>query len=364
MTKNKTIQEAMLPFEELAMEPVTEEMSIIQPITVTIMRQGFSKIQNRALICVIDKLQSCFHDLINGRPISLYSPESWSKEKLSIRIALNEFGVPKNNYKALREALKKLPKMPIEIPYKSPTGKLYDKFTNLCDVLIPKDRYSNYVIIQIDKDVASRLITRDFGYQNIFKSVILYKCSNKYSQRIYMMITAWKQKKSFEISTTEFRKILMIEGKYQNFRQLAYNVLEPAQKELQQLAQEGKSDCFFTYEKVYKGTRHTKEPDKLLFKVMESPKVADKESEQKLQSARKNFSDMLKRHCMLSDQESKRYADMVTLENYADSLDKLLGIFDYVRQNTQVIFDRRKYIVTSLDNFFSKEKEPIVIDVQ
>lgn len=63
-----------------------------------------------------------------------------------------------------------------------------------------------------------------------------------------MMITAWKKKQSFEITTSEFRKILMIEKKYPEFRLLAYNVLEPARKELEELALAGKSDCYFTYE--------------------------------------------------------------------------------------------------------------------
>lgn len=361
MKRNK-IEEERLPFADFESEPITEEMSIIQPITVTIMRQGFSKIQNRALICVIDKLQSCFHDLLNGRPISLYNPDFPQNGKVSFKISLNEFGVPKNNYKALREALKKLPSMPIEIPYKSNSGKLYDRFTNLCDVFIPKDRYSNYVIIQIDKDVAARLINKDFGYQNLFKSVILHKCSNKYSQRIYMMITAWKQKKSFEISTTEFRKILMIENKYQEFRLLAYNVLEPAKKELEELAKEGKSDCYFTYEKIYKSAKRTKEPDKIGFHVIESPHLVEHEEGQKLTTIRNNYYDMLIRHCNLSDKESKKYSDQVTVENYADALEKLMGILNYVRSNNQLIFDRKKYIITSLDNFFKQETEPIVID--
>lgn len=360
--KRTTQYEETIPFAEFVEKQVTDEMSIIQPVTVTIMRQGFSKIQNRALICVIDKLQSCFHDLLNGRPVSLYNTESSSKEKVSFKIALNEFGVDKNNYKALREALKKLPQMPIEIPYKSSTGKLYDKFTNLCNVLIPKDRYSNYVIIEIDKDVANRLINRDFGYQNLFKSVILHKCSNKYSQRIYMMITAWKKKQSFEITTSEFRKILMIEKKYPEFRLLAYNVLEPARKELEELALAGKSDCYFTYEKLYRGSKHTKEPDKIAFKVIESPKLANEETAKGWGVKKNYYRDMLMRHFNLKESESEEYASMLTVENYASALECMMNIMNYANSNTQRIFDRRKYIITSLDNFFKKAKMPIVID--
>ena len=214
MSRNKKTDEPTLPFVEDADSVITEETSIIQPITVTIMRQGFSKIQNRALVNVIDKLQSSFHDMLNGIPNAMHSPESWSNEKASFKIPIADFGVPKNNYAALRETLKKMAHLPVEIPYKSPTGKLYDKITSLCTVLIPKDKYSNYVIIEMDKDVAMRLMSLDFGHQYLYKSVILHKCKNKYSQRIYMLITAWKKKKKFIYSTTEFRRLLMIDKKY------------------------------------------------------------------------------------------------------------------------------------------------------
>ena len=44
--------------------PINEENGIIQPIVFTMMRQSYSKIQNRAVVCVVDKLQNVFHDML------------------------------------------------------------------------------------------------------------------------------------------------------------------------------------------------------------------------------------------------------------------------------------------------------------
>lgn len=365
MVRKKKIDDTQpeLPFEpdEWAMAkgmiPITDETSIVQPVTVALMRQGYTKIQNRALICVIDKLQSIIHEMLNDKFSyrSLRSPEVEHEGKFSYQIALNEFGVPKNNYKALRDALKNLSVMPVQLPYKSPTGKMYDKYTHLCSVYIPKDKYSNYVIIELDSNVAQKLLSLDFGHQYLYKSVILHKTSNKYSQRLYLLITAFKRKGSFEMAMPTFRKLLMIENKYKEFRLLAYNVLEPARRELYDLAMQGLSDCYFEYRKVYSDNKRKAEPDKLEFRVIESPTVVDKDKLEQQKAIREKFKDMLERHFLLPKDVAKEYSKKITLENYAAALEKFMTIMNYVNDNKQPVFDRRSYITTSLDNFFKED---------
>ena len=369
--RNYDASQPELPFEpdDLAlakgMIPISDETSIIQPVTVALMRQGYSKIQNRALICVIDKLQSLIHELLNDKFSyrGLKSAEVNTEGKFSYQISLSEFGVPKNNYKALRDALKNLSVMPVQLPYKSPTGKMYDKYTHLCSVYIPKDKYSSYVIIEIEPNVAQKLLSLDFGHQYLYKSVILHKTSNKYSQRLYLLITAFKRKGKFEMSTATFRNLLMIENKYKEFRLLAYNVLEPARKELHELAKQGLCDCYFDYKKVYLDGKRKAEPDKLEFHIIESPTLVDKENQEHQRMIREKFREMLERHFLLPKDLAKKYAKKITKENYAAALEKFMTIMNYVNDNAQPVFDRRSYIIASLDNFFkevSQEDEKVL----
>ena len=143
---------------------------------------------------------------------------------------------------------------------------------------------------------------------------------------------------------------------------MVYNVLEPARKELYELAQEGKSDCYFEYKKIYQGTKHTKEPDQIEFTVIESAAMAKEEEEMELANIRGNFKTLLERHCQLYPEISEKYSRMITKENYAAALDNFMTIMNYVRSNTAQIFNVKKYVITSLDNFFKKEEEPIIIE--
>ena len=91
--------------------PINEENGIIQPIVFTMMRQSYSKIQNRAVVCVVDKLQNVFHDMLNRgikRFEDIQTSEIINDKGLSIKIGFNEFGVSPNEYPDLRTALKNL----------------------------------------------------------------------------------------------------------------------------------------------------------------------------------------------------------------------------------------------------------------
>lgn len=346
--------------------PITQETGIIQPVTITLMHQKFSKIQNRALVCVVEKLQSKFHEMINyGKSFSdIQDKDVDSQESLSFRIDLSEFGMSPNTYKDLREALRNLTKLPVAVPYIGKSSRTeYMKHTNFCDVLIPQDAYKSYVIITIKKEVAPLMLSLDLGYQNLYQSVILKSCKSQYSQRMYMLVTAFMKKREFFIMKTQtFRELFMLENKYKQFRQLSAYILDVASDELRKLCDEGRCDCYFEYEKIYNGRRKSGEPDLIKFIIKRSRLLENEEEKESLQLRRQNFMDLLIRHNCLSERDARKYGDMITATNHQEAINKLMDIYNYMESSKNDPAKRIKsvsaYTKKALDEFFKHQDEP------
>ena len=58
--------------------------------------------------------------------------------RMPIKLPFKELGVDPNHYPQLRNSLKMLASIPVEIPYKTAEGRKYTKATNLCDVIFQK----------------------------------------------------------------------------------------------------------------------------------------------------------------------------------------------------------------------------------
>src|ERR1035437_4880301 len=84
------------------------------------------------------------------------------------------------------------------------------------------------------------------GYTN-FAYEIAFNAKNKYSARIYQLISRWKDKGGFKMSIDEFRDWLVLGDKYTNFAQLKRRIIDPAYKELYK-----KADTWFEVAKVEK----------------------------------------------------------------------------------------------------------------
>ena len=340
--------------------PIEEETWLLQPIAVTMMRHDYSLIQVRILVSIVESLQSILHGILNNKrspQLDLFKTKELDEDgRMPIKLPFKELGVDPNHYPQLRTSLKMLAAIPVEIPYKTSEGRKYTKATNLCDVYIPEDRsYNKYAILKLDRSVAERLVSLDFGYHRLGKQIV-FACKNRYTQRIYMFIESWVDKGRTVIKTLEFRKMLRLENNYKKFSDFCRRVLEPAKQELKELADKGFCDCYFDYEKKYDHGQRGGEPDELVFQIFRAKNKMDAQLEQMNEMQRRQFQQMLIQYFDFTQPNAKSMAERITAELHPLAMQKLMDLRQ--RFNTTYVKDKAAYTFKSLDQMIREHDIP------
>ena len=335
--------------------PVEEETWLLQPIAVTMMRHDYSLIQIRILVTIVEFMQNKLHKILNKEKMEpgIFSDVELDNDgRLEIKTLFKTLGVDPNHYPQLRQSLKMLAAIPVEIPYKTTDGRSYLKVTNLCDVYIPKDTglYEKYALLKIDRTVAQRLVSLDLGYHRLGKQIV-FACRNRYTQRIYMFIESWLDKGGTRIKTLDFRKMLRLENNYNKFSDFTRRVLNPAKEELQSLAENGFCDCYFDYEKRYNHGQRGGEPDELVFTIFRAKNKLNHQLKDITEMQRNQFSDMLMRYFGFEVAVAEKMSERVTPENYQGAVSKLVDLRNRLRSDL-TIHDRAAYTYRVLDNLF------------
>ena len=340
--------------------PIEEETWLLQPIAVTMMRHDYSLIQVRILVSIVESLQSILHGILNNKrspQLDLFKTKELDEDgRMPIKLPFKELGVDPNHYPQLRTSLKMLAAIPVEIPYKTSEWRKYTKATNLCDVYIPEDRsYNKYAILKLDRSVAERLVSLDFGYHRLGKQIV-FACKNRYTQRIYMFIESWVDKGRTVIKTLEFRKMLRLENNYKKFSDFCRRVLEPAKQELKELADKGFCDCYFDYDKKYDHGQRGGEPDELVFQIFRAKNKMDAQLEQMNEMQRRQFQQMLIQYFDFTQPNAKSMAERITAELYPLAMQKLMDLRQ--RFNTTYVKDKAAYTFKSLDQMIREHDIP------
>lgn len=335
--------------------PIEDETWLLQPIAVTMMRHDYSLIQIRILVSIVEYMQSKLHKILNKEKMEpeIFSDAELDNDgRLEIKTLFKTLGVDPNHYPQLRQSLKMLAAIPVEIPYKTADGRSYLKVTNLCDVYIPEDVgiYEKYAVLKIDRTVAKRLVSLDLGYHRLGKQIV-FACRNRYTQRIYMFIESWLDKGGTVIKTIDFRKMLRLEANYRKFSDFTRRVLEPAKEELESLAENGFCDCYFEYEKRYSNGQRGGEPDELIFHIHRPKNKLNQQLMDVTDMQRQQFADMLVRYFGFEVTMAKKMSERIIPENYQSAVSKLVDLRNRLNNN-MTINDRAAYTYRTLDNLF------------
>lgn len=167
------------------------------------------------------------------------------------------------------------------------------------------------------------------------------------------------------MSSQELRKWLQLEDKYQEFRKLAARVLDPAQKELEQLAKGGYCDCYFTYQKKYLGTKKSGEPDQIEFHIFKSPKLANNEEQAVYDRQYIQLQEMIMKHFGFIQTEIESLMKRVNERNITEMFTKVSTIYLLVKNDTSgEIKDIKAYVYKALDNFLRETEIDSYVEIK
>lgn len=337
--------------------PVNETTWLVQPITVTVSKFDYDTTQTKFLVAIIEGLQESIKQSITREvaQLPLFS-DGLNENELKMEIPLKTLGVDPRRYGEIKQSLIKLATTPFEMPVKDEAGKSYNRYSGLCEVYIPDEKYVRSVIVKIKKDVALSLIDAKVnGYQKYLKQVVT-KTKNKYTQRLYFFITAWKTKGETTIKISTLRSILQLENKYPRWNSFYTNVIKSAETELKENFEAGVSECYFISELVYLKGKEWGEPDMLRFIV----KVSDKEKEnmmnQSYYSLKLQTDEKLRTVFKVKTKRKReQLLRLVTEDNIRPFMEYLIKFEGTVEKQQHLITDMESYTYTSCMRYLKKE---------
>lgn len=327
---------------------------IQQPNRVTEASYDYTLVQKKILTAVIYFLQEAIKNRLNGQTyeqMELFKQSA--NDKIQLKIPLRELTPSKQYYNDVRESAKMLASIIVKLSGKDPfTGKAGTYFTGLMSVFIPDDyRYDRYMFVEIEKEVAKRLMEIEknergipINYTRLAYEIIM-RSKNKYTPRIYEMISSWKKKGGFVITLDEFRSRLMLGGKYTTYKDLKARVIKPAHDELYE-----KADCWFNCLGKDFEVRKGKTVTHLNFKII-VPELKE------INEVKKNSTiEMLRTHFQFKEEHF--LAIKIILDN-PDNLDKLNyklidlnEVIQTKKHTSERIAAVPNYIVSSVLNYF------------
>jgi hypothetical protein len=229
---------------------------IRQPYRITMARWSYTVIQKRILTKIISKLQKEIALLEKGFSIGQLDLFANNTDSIELIFLLNELVKNSNNYSIVKKALQQLRSLDIEIilpavrGYKSKQPEQELILTGLIErAVIQKNKRT--VRISMHRATAKELIKISNGL-TYFAEDVMYLTDNTYTQKIYELLSHWKDKEVYSISEADFRKKMNLEDKYPSMKALIQWVIKPAGKELLAIG-----DIYFDFRPSKKGNTIT-----------------------------------------------------------------------------------------------------------
>jgi hypothetical protein len=310
------------------------------------MNADYSVNHLKVLITLIDKLQPYINKSINCSQhqyeyFDLFK-DSEKDSHIRIKIPIKDFGIPSGSYAKFRQALLSIASVPVEFDTTDPvTGREMWGYSGFFTAYMHKEKYNREVHIVIHKDIAKKVIFALTGYTQYYKEIAL-SSSNKYTPRIYMLISSWKGKGGFSIRYEKFRKILGLGDKYKDYWGLYKRIIRPVYKELFENA-----DIWFEVAEIYDDISD-KTPSLLSFKIIRGTMTAHEEELLKVQSS--NLVNMWARHLHLKNGQLEDALKFVTLENLHEVQIKTMDLHLYLKEHINEISNPANYCFKSLMN--------------
>ena len=352
--------------KSVQIQPINAQTWLLQPITLTMSKFNYNVPQTKALVLIVEQLQKSIKESLKEdiENLKLFDTDG---DSIFVDISMKDLTSLPQHYDRVRDTLKQLATIPVEM-METMDKKKYTHISSLCEAYIPREKYVRHIKIKIKKSTASYLVdARAFGYQRYVKEVVL-SAKSKYTQRIYMMLSGFKQQGHMQITPQNLReKFNELGSSYiSSWKAFRKNVIEKAQDELQRLYGEGRSELYFEYKNIYKRPgRQQGEPDLIEFTIFISPQEKDRMEQLK----DVNYRTELKNNLILFFSFTQAEANKI-ISRLSDQSDfeKLCIYARELLDNTSnprlKITDVKQYAFTSLQHYISKLLQNDVEDAQ
>lgn len=327
---------------------------IYQPNHLTEASYNYSLIQERIMNSVIYLLQDSIRLRMMGkdyRQLSLFNNNNNIVLDIPLRLIAS-----KSQYSSVKESCKELAGLVVEIRY---TDKCQNekrlKYTGLFKVDLPEERTrTSFMRLEIDPDVAKILININLNDRQkpinftkyYFKTAI--EASKKYTPRLYKLLCCYRSRGYFEISLLEFKKMLGIEDKYKEYRDLKKYVLKPVQEDLIRMG----ADCWFDCDDRNFTIREGNTVKGLFFKVITQQNIISDENNRKL------IKEMLSKDFKFTRKNLDEIDELIEKEEpliIIKKLDRLRFIINQKHLTKNKIICPQNYVLKSLiSEFYEK----------
>ncbi|MFV0516219.1 MAG: replication initiation protein [Aminipila sp.] len=349
-----------------------------QPNTLTFAKYDFTVWQIKGLVIVMEEMQEAINELLDTKKnpvqLSLFKdkdidvfqgvaeekkPQALKKDIIQFKIPLKRFGVANSHYDKLRAALKAMSSLPVELSMSSNDGGRYTKFTSLFQAICPEPRvvekedgrvYTervNHVYIEMEKGIANSLLNIDRGFTKYMKEIVMSQ-SSKYAIRLYIFISALKNRGGARISYAKFREMLGIEkNEYKDYNDFHKFVIRPAYEALHE-----KADVWFEMSEEY-GGKSKAIPTHLLFKIIfPNIKVIEDTS---FAVKREALERMFITHFEMAKSQTDDLLSYVNPDNYMLVVNHLHRISDYIKVHSDTVYSKADYAYQSFLSEFQKD---------
>lgn len=333
--------------------PARSDMVFI-PNRITNAKYSYTLLQEKILNYVCYSLQEAIKLNMNGkdyRQLELF--REINADRVAISIPINDITAP-NHYSEVREAAENLGKSLIRITQtNNKTGKKEIRSLYLFGAVVtPLEKIKKpEITIELSKEVAKLLVEMDMNKMGkpsnytSFQLQIVINAKNKYTPRIYKLISSWKEKGGFYTKIEEFRSWLELGEKYKTFSELKRNILIPVQREL-----EGKAPCWFNCKEKSFEDRQGKVVVGINWKVI-TP-VMEEVKEMQIEGVK----NLLRIHMGIKDAEMKQLEPIFGDQTDFPKLNlRILNISDYIAANKEKIANPKAYVIQSLLREFGKK---------
>ena len=217
-----------------------EQFLLSQPRNITVAKHKLGIHQLRILARAIEQLQD---------KMSFEVDHTQNVESEKVKIKVGDI-IVQNNVKPLREALNGMMKKIVKIMHYIPEKATY---LEIGTTLIQSYKYehgSSDIEIQISGHLLPQLIDLSRGFTK-YSLDVAFSTSSVNTFKLYQYVASFRDKKQIRLNVSTLREWLQLEDKYKMPARIKERILEPAMKELKEIA-----DVWFTIaERVMDGRK-------------------------------------------------------------------------------------------------------------